>query len=87
MPPEHDSVLSPSHYNNGDIECIDAIRSALGEDGFRAWCRGNAIKYLWRAGLKGDPDEDLRKAVFYARMASGDDPRAQLDEITSAGGR
>ena len=74
MPP--DPVLSPSHYTSGDIECIDAIRSALGEGGFRAWCRGNAIKYLWRAGLKGDATEDLRKATFYTRMAAGDDPRA-----------
>ena len=70
-----DPVLSPSHYTNGDIECIDAIQAALGEAGFRAWCRGNAIKYLWRAGLKGDCGEDLRKATFYSRMASGDDPR------------
>ena len=71
-----DAVLSPSHYTSGEIECIDAIRSALGPEGFRAWCRGNAIKYLWRAGLKADASEDLRKAVFYVRMASGDDPRA-----------
>jgi len=71
-----DAVLSPSHYTSGEIECIDAIRSALGPEGFRAWCRGNAIKYLWRAGLKDDASEDLRKAVFYVRMASGDDPRA-----------
>jgi hypothetical protein len=26
---------------------------------------GNAIKYIWRAGQKGDPVEDLRKAIFY----------------------
>jgi len=26
---------------------------------------GNAIKYIWRAGLKGDAVEDLKKAAFY----------------------
>jgi hypothetical protein len=30
------------------------------------FCLGNAIKYIWRAGLKSDsPVEDLRKAAFY----------------------
>jgi hypothetical protein len=31
------------------------------------FCLGNAIKYIWRAGLKGENKsvEDLRKAVFY----------------------
>ncbi len=60
-----DMVDSPTHYNQGDIECIDAIRSALGTEGFLAYCRGNAIKYLWRAGLKGEASEDLAKAKKY----------------------
>ena len=29
------------------------------------FCIGNAMKYLWRAGLKGDAVEDLKKAVWY----------------------
>jgi hypothetical protein len=29
------------------------------------FCRGNAIKYIWRAGEKGPPIDDLRKAVWY----------------------
>ena len=70
-----DAVNSPSHYRQGDIECIDAIRAALGEDGFRAFCIGNAIKYHWRADHKGKRAEDLAKAVWYSRMAAGDDPR------------
>lgn len=62
----HDPVNHPAHYTTGDIECIDAIMAALGPDGFVAYCRGNAIKYLWRAGLKGDANEDLRKSAWYA---------------------
>lgn len=64
---ECDAVDHPSHYTFGSVECIDGIRSALGEDGFKAFCRGNAIKYLWRAGHKdGEPAEkDLKKANWY----------------------
>jgi hypothetical protein len=70
-----DMVNSPAHYNQSNIECIDAIRAALGEEGFIAYCRGNAIKYNWRAGHKSDQKEDLQKAAWYSKMASGDDPR------------
>ena len=66
---ECDAVDHPSHYTSGDIECIDAIRSALGDECFKAFCRGNAIKYLWRAGKKdGSPEkEDLKKARWYIK--------------------
>ena len=53
------------HYCAGDIECIDAIRSALGPEQFAGYCRGNAMKYLWRYPLKGTPVADLRKARTY----------------------
>ena len=65
-----DPVNHPSHYCTGDIECIDAIASALGHDGIIDFCRGSAIKYLWRAGLKGDIEEDLRKAAWYCERAA-----------------
>jgi hypothetical protein len=75
---EHDAVNSPSHYlNEGGIECIDALRDALGLTGFTAGCRFAAMKYLWRAGKKGDFVEDLEKAVWFTRMAAGDDPRKE----------
>lgn len=70
-----DMVNQPAHYNNGDIECIDAIKAMLGEEGFVAYCRGNAVKYQWRAGLKFNRTEDMKKSVWYTRMAAGDDPR------------
>ncbi len=79
---ESDPVNSPDHYTEGEIECIDAIRSALGPDGFRSFCRGNALKYLWRMEHKGR-EEDLRKAVWYSRMANGDDPRLDGEKLSS----
>lgn len=55
----------PAHYTAGGIECIDAIEAALGREGFLAFLRGQQIKYAWRAGLKTDTVEDLRKQRWY----------------------
>ncbi len=57
-----DNVNHPSHYNAGRIETIDAI-----EDWKLGFNRGNAVKYIARAGRK-DPTrelEDLEKAAWY----------------------
>jgi len=61
-----DEVLAPKHYTQGDIECIEGIRAALGKDGFIAFCRGNSLKYLWRLLDKHTTGEiDARKARQY----------------------
>lgn len=60
-----DPVNHPPHYTQGEIECIDAIRAALGPEGFKAYLRGNTIKYLWRYDKKGKSLEDLKKAQWY----------------------
>ena len=62
---EPDMVNSPSHYTQGDIECIDAIAEVVKYlDGMEAMCTGNAIKYLWRWKHKNGIT-DLRKAQWY----------------------
>lgn len=66
----HDPVNNPSHYTAGDIECIDAIRAAVGLEGFVAHCRSTAIKYSWRSGLKQNAAEDLRKGAWYLTRAA-----------------
>ncbi|WP_433332572.1 DUF3310 domain-containing protein [Spirillospora sp. CA-294931] len=56
-----DPVNHPSHYTShpSGVEAIQITE-------WMTFCLGNAVKYIWRAGLKsGDPVEDLRKAVFY----------------------
>lgn len=59
------NVNHPSHYNQGGVECIDAIKSATeGLTGFEGFCTGNALKYLWRWKRKNGT-EDLDKAVWY----------------------
>ena len=58
------NVEHPSHYNNGGIECIDALDSTLSTEQMSGFCIGNVIKYLWRYKGKGGI-EDLKKARFY----------------------
>ncbi len=55
--------INPSHYKQGGIECIEAIKAATG-DGFIGYVWGNVIKYLWRWPKKGGVD-DLKKARWY----------------------
>lgn len=57
------NVEHPKHYTKGDIECIDAIRAAVGE-AFWAVCAANVIKYVWRYRMKNGV-EDLYKARQY----------------------
>jgi hypothetical protein len=56
----NDPVNHPKHYTEhpSGVECIEITEHMN-------FCVGNAIKYLWRAGLKGEQIEDLRKARWY----------------------
>jgi hypothetical protein len=64
----NDSVNHPEHYTShpSGIECIEITRHYC-------FSIGNAIKYIWRAGLKKDASlddkqkeiEDLKKAIWY----------------------
>lgn len=62
-----DQINHPPHYNQGGIECIDAIEAALGREGFIAFLRGQVIKYQWRLGHKGDAEVEAAKANWYGR--------------------
>lgn len=56
--------IQPSHYQSRDdsgIECCDAQRAMLGNDGYRAYLAGMVIKYTWRYEQKNGL-EDLKKA-------------------------
>ena len=56
----NDPVNNPKHYNShpSGIECIQITEHMN-------FCLGNAVKYIWRAGLKGGAIEDLEKSVWY----------------------
>lgn len=60
-----DMVNHPSHYTQGGIECIDALKAAtVSKTGIEAVCTANAIKYLWRYEEKNGI-EDVKKAKWY----------------------
>ena len=50
---EQDNVNHPSHYTDGSIEVLDFI-----EDKTLNYHRGNAIKYICRAGKKSKETEE-----------------------------
>lgn len=60
-----DTVQRPAHYNQSDIQCIDAIAAAVkGKSGMEAVCVGHVIRYLWRYEIK-DGLESIKKAQWY----------------------
>ena len=62
---KYDAVQHPLHYNQGGIECIDAIKAAtVNKRGIEAVCVANVIKYIWRYETKNGL-EDVRKAAWY----------------------
>lgn len=67
---QDDPVNHPVHYATGGIETIDIIRAKLTTDEFVGFCKGNVLKYVTRASLKGGA-EDLRKAAKYLEFAVG----------------
>jgi len=60
-----DMVNHPAHYKVGGIEAIDYIQAKLSKEEFAGYCRGNALKYLSRAGHKDDAAQEYRKAIWY----------------------
>lgn len=65
MDEKKEMVNSPSHYNQGNIECIDAMISAFGEYSTAEFCKINAFKYLWRLGHKDDETQEIGKIKWY----------------------
>lgn len=82
MSTEHDDVHHPKHYTShpSGVECIEITEHFN-------FCLGNAIKYIWRAGLKGeDAVQDLQKAIWYvqreiSRLERDDINWDEIDEI------
>lgn len=75
-PPKKDAV-NPTHYKRGEIECIDALKACLTPEEFRGYCKGSAIAYLWRDGMKDDSKQEAEKALWYQTWLTGRDPRAK----------
>lgn len=57
-----DAVDHPAHYNAhpSGVECVDVAEHFN-------FNLGNALKYIWRAGLKGELLEDMKKSTLVSR--------------------
>lgn len=57
---KNNPVDHPSHYTShpSGIEAIEICQHM-------SFCLGNVMKYIWRADLKGNALQDLRKAKWY----------------------
>jgi len=83
---KHDPVNAPQHYRShpSGVECIDITRHM-------SFNLGNAIKYIWRADLKGDAIQDLEKARWYindeiekrrTQQSGSQDPQLNTENTT-----
>lgn len=61
---QFDIIQKARHYNvhASGIECIELVRHL-------PFDIGNSVKYIWRCGEKGNHDQDIDKALYYARDA------------------
>ena len=66
-----EQVNHPAHYKVGGRECIDVMVEEFGVQAVIDFCKCNAFKYKWRAGLKPDNpyDQDMAKAEWYKNKA------------------
>jgi hypothetical protein len=66
-----DMVNHPDHYKVGGIEAIDYIEAKLSPEEFAGYCRGNALKYISRAGHKDATAQEVGKAIWYLERWRG----------------
>lgn len=78
-----EKVDHPAHYKReGAMECIDEMLIVFGEEAVINFCLCNAYKYRYRAGLKDDKEEDLRKSDWYIKKAAELKYQKETDEVT-----
>lgn len=74
-----DNINHPSHYTQGGVECIDAIKASMTHHEFVGYLKGNCIKYLWRYRNKGRAIEDLKKSQWYLERLISENECVAID--------
>ena len=64
-------AVNPDHYKRGGIEAIDYIEAKLTPEEYAGYCRGNARKYISRAGHKDNTTHEIDKAIWYLERWRG----------------
>ena len=65
MEEKKEMVNHPSHYCQGNMECIDGLIGAFGRKEVATFCKINAMKYIWRLGHKDDEAQEIGKIKWY----------------------
>jgi hypothetical protein len=67
--------INPTHYRQGAVECIDAIKAALTPEEYRGYLKGNILKYVWRERQKQGRVSCQKAQWYLARLVAldGDD--------------
>ncbi len=65
MEDKKEMVNHPSHYCQGDMECIDGLIGAFGKKEVATFCKINAMKYIWRLGHKDEEAQEIGKIKWY----------------------
>lgn len=59
-----DVINKPNHYHKGNIDIYEIMQAKLTPEEYKGFCKGNVLKYLLRADLKGNAINDLKKLQF-----------------------
>eukprot|EP01048_Picozoa_sp_COSAG05_P010113 COSAG05_NODE_873_length_6834_cov_14.862422_3_plen_69_part_00 len=66
-----ESVNSPLLYTSGEIQAIDAMRSAFGSDELKMFCKISAFKYIiWRSSLHHWPPPHAQHMAMESKSSS-----------------
>ena len=63
-------IDAPAHYNQGAVECVDAMESAFGKERLKIFCTLQAFRYVWRCHDHEDGyTSSMRKASWFIHKA------------------
>ena len=73
--------INPNHYKEGDVECIEAIKSSLNTEAFHGYLKASVMKYLWRYDKKDDPALCLGKAQWFMNRLVNEHNKSVEDDL------
>ena len=73
--------INPSHYKEGDVECIEAIKSSLDTNAFHGYLKASVMKYLWRYDKKDNPALCLGKAQWFMNRLVNEHNQSVEDDL------
>jgi len=73
--------INPNHYKEGDVECIEAIKSSLDTEAFHGYLKASVMKYLWRYDKKDNPALCLGKAQWFMNRLVNEHNQSVEDDL------